>query len=328
VINKAHRLGRAMFALFVVASASLFTGAATVCNTIEEVTAEAVVFSGTNNPKLRLKHAQKAALCEALDQSWHAAQTCRVLGFTGWRVCSGQSCQLVLGQPAVDNVLLDAFLDQLPKNVVLHIKEVSSELNTTGRECSQRSAHTPVLARGDCTAPVVGPDDPRKVLYEPQTDDRGCFVKKQADNNCYDYANDIVTNSFAQPGRGSGRCAHGARPCVPNTCEDVKNAAVSDGLRWIGRDLPKTLPAKGHYVSLHIWPKSNFHWLRMDEDGTWSHKPGGSAVRHVDNKGKIITDPGKADVSPWSDHCGYMLTVPSEVVGTINVVLPQEVLMV
>ena len=52
----------------------------------------------------------------------------------------------------------------------------------------------------------------------------------------------------------------------------------------------------------------------MDANFTFSHKPGGSPVRNVDNNGKIITDPAKADVSPWSTHCCYMRTVPSKVI--------------
>ena len=155
--------------------------------------------------------------------------------------------------------------------------------------------------------------------------------------NCYNYGNDVVTNTFAQPGRGSGVCSHHDRPCVPNTCADVRRAAESDGLLWRGTELPTSLPTKGHVVSLHIWPQSNFHWLRMDANFTWSHKPGGSralrleprasrtprppshasmpgpAVRNIDNDGKTITDPAKANVSPWSEHCGYMLSVPSGV---------------
>merc|ERR1712039_666536 len=102
------------------------------------------------------------------------------------------------------------------------------------------------------------------------------------------------------------------RPCVNNTCEDVKNAAMGDGLTWVGTELPTSLPSTGHYVSLHIWPKSNFHWLRMDADMYWSHKPGGMPVKNVDNNNKKINDPAKADVSPWSLHCGYMHTIPSK----------------
>ena len=51
----------------------------------------------------------------------------------------------------------------------------------------------------------------------------------------------------------------------------------------------------------------------MDRNFTWSHKPGGSPVRDVDNNGATITDPSKCDVSPWSLHCGYLLSVPSKV---------------
>merc|ERR1711974_584206 len=163
----------------------------------------------------------------------------------------------------------------------------------------------------DCKGPIKGPDDAKQVKFDPLHDDKGYFVKKQEENNCYNYATDIVTDSFAQPGRGSGVCPPEARPCVNNTCEDVKKAAISDGLTWAGHELPTSLPSQGHFVSLHIWPKTNFHWMRMDSNMFWSHKPGGTEVRNVDNNNKKIPDPSKADVSPWSQHCGYMLAVPS-----------------
>lgn len=143
----------------------------------------------------------------------------------------------------------------------------------------------------------------------PRDDGLPCMVAQ----NCYNYGNDVVTNTFAQPGRGSGVCSHRDRPCVPNTCDDVSHAAAHDGLVWVGKTLPTSLPPRGHYVSLHIWPDSNFHWLRIDASMTWSHKPRGSPVRNVDNNGQTITDPAKADVSPWTEHCGYLLATPSNV---------------
>merc|ERR1711920_1021049 len=85
---------------------------------------------------------------------------------------------------------------------------------------------------------------------------------------------------------------------------------------WVGTELPTDLPEVGHYVSLHIWPDSNFHWLRMDADKKWSHKPGSTPVKNVDNNNELITDPAKADVSPWSQHCGYFHTVPSQIAHT------------
>ena len=38
------------------------------------------------------------------------------------------------------------------------------------------------------------------------------------------YANDVATCTFAQPGRGSGACRKTQRPCVENTCAAVEFA--------------------------------------------------------------------------------------------------------
>ena len=62
-----------------------------------------------------------------------------------------------------------------------------------------------------------------------------------------------------QPGRGSGQ------KWSEDTCDDIRASSERNGLVWAGTDLPKTGPEDGesHYVSLHIWDKTNFHWLRM-----------------------------------------------------------------
>jgi len=96
-----------------------------------------------------------------------------------------------------------------------------------------------------------------------------------------------------------------------NTCEDVRAAAERDGLTWVGTDLPSGQPAKGHYIALLIWPDFNFHWIRKDSSNYWSHKPGQTEVRDIDNNNEKINDPSKSDFSPWSQFCGYMIVVPS-----------------
>jgi len=291
------------------------SGADAICESGGSLDVEVLVFSGTPNPHFELTAEQRDGLCDHLKSGRTSVPTCRVLGFTGWRICDETSCIVSRGQATVDELLLSASKTVLPEAVLSHLQEETGRLLTANDDCPEPSI-TP--GNGDCTGPVVGPDDPKQVHFDVQNDDGGCFVKEQGSNNCYDYGNDIVTNTFAQPGRGSGLCPESARPCVKNTCEDVKNAAVSDGLEWVGTDLPTSLPETGHYVSLHIWPESNFHWLRMDANMKWSHKPGGSPVRNVDNNQKEITDPSKADVSPWSQHCGYLRTVPSKVSPTIK----------
>ena len=272
---------------------------------------EILIFSGTPNPVLRLDVDDALTLCSIRDEPAKPS-SCRVLGFTGYKLADGTV--LRPGNAAVDNLILRQTLDP---EVRSHMLSVISQTDGTARACDGLVEDVPSNATqaeaSACGKTVVGPDDPTKVHYAPGTDDRGCFETKQSDNNCYDYGTDIATMTFAQPGRGSGVCTRTARPCVKNTCDAVRRGAESDGLVWAGTELPTSLPEEGHYVSLHIWPNANFHWLRMDANMMWSHKPGGSPVRNVDNNGKKINDPAKADVSPWSTHCGYMHVVPSNV---------------
>jgi hypothetical protein len=163
----------------------------------------------------------------------------------------------------------------------------------------------------NCTLPVRGPDN--GTTYAPNSENCGYFVKYQTQNNCYNYGNDVVTNTFAQPGRGTGQ------KWSDNTCENMKAAAIRDGLTWAGTELPSGNPDVGHYIALLIWPQTNFHWVRLDSvpgGGYWSHKAGQTPVKNVDGRGKRITDPSKQDFSPWTQFCGYMIGVPSKV--TIN----------
>lgn len=74
-------------------------------------------------------------------------------------------------------------------------------------------------------------------------------------NNCYNYANNRITDTFAQPGRGSGNIF------LNNgfTANSVLNAAVNDGLQLYPAILPGA-PAPGipagprHLVALVFWP--------------------------------------------------------------------------
>jgi hypothetical protein len=121
-------------------------------------------------------------------------------------------------------------------------------------------------------------------------------------NNCYNYANNNATNTFAQPGRATGH------PASVMACSHVSPAAISDGLRVVPNfNAPRTAGA-GWYVALVVWPNRDYHWYRQDNVGCWSHKPGQTAVRNVDNSGLQIADPKTCDRGPYTDFCDYMLT--------------------
>lgn len=49
------------------------------------------------------------------------------------------------------------------------------------------------------------------------------------------------------------------------------------------------------FTNLKIAPNRDYHWYRQNYDGTWSHKPGGTAVTDLDRKGNLIYDPESCD---------------------------------
>ncbi len=118
-------------------------------------------------------------------------------------------------------------------------------------------------------------------------------------NNCYNYANNQITNTFAQPGRASGV------PMTAMSCGGVLPSATADGLRAVPNFQASTA---GWYVALVIWPGRDFHWYRQDSHGCWSHKPGPTAARNTDNSGLQIADPQFCDRGPYANFCTYMVT--------------------
>ena len=142
---------------------------------------------------------------------------------------------------------------------------------------------------GDCTPPPYNPE---------KWNDGGSI---QSSNNCYNYANDEITMTFAQPGR-----AHGCYPYSLANCDGVYAGAQCDGLIPLASgDDP--CPDNMHRVYLVVAPGYDYHWYRQDiPDGRWSHKPGGTQATDRDNSGQLIYSPETADTGYYTLHCGYM----------------------
>jgi hypothetical protein len=137
-------------------------------------------------------------------------------------------------------------------------------------------------------------------LYEPAWWNDG--GQKQFNNNCYNYATNYRSDTFAQPGKAAGSMY------ASLTCASVKPAAVKDELI----DSPTAnnkCPKEGHLVALVIAPGWDFHWYRKGRNGYWSHKPGGTAVTNLDNNGVTIPDPRTANRGPYTDFCTFMVVM-------------------
>jgi hypothetical protein len=118
----------------------------------------------------------------------------------------------------------------------------------------------------------------------------------QPKNNCYNYSMNWRSDTFAQPGRISGHMY------TAINCADVGLGANWDGCHTYCSGSNKN-------VALVIWPGTDYHWYRRHSQGFWGHKPGGTAARNTDNRGRVIDGvrltPANCDRGPYSIFCGY-----------------------
>jgi len=145
--------------------------------------------------------------------------------------------------------------------------------------------------------------------WDPDTWNDRSRVRWQ--NNCYNYACDIRTDTYAQPGKGSGHLPPEFDVYrewgVWFYCPVVEAAAVADGVKAI--DPGGVCCHKIALVLADDWDFdpffNDYHWYRLDANGLWSHKIGSLPATNRDNSGKLITDPRTADRGFYKTFCGY-----------------------
>lgn len=154
---------------------------------------------------------------------------------------------------------------------------------------------------------VIGPlkiTCPCGPVYEPDWWNNNPAIK--GNNNCYNYACNYRTDTFAQPGKATGNQYTSLSGCaVASGQKSAKDGAISDCLI----DTPAAdnkCPASGHLVALVIWPGVDFHWYRKGLNTRWSHKPGSTSVTNLDNSGAIIVDPRTANRGNYTQFCTFM----------------------
>lgn len=83
---------------------------------------------------------------------------------------------------------------------------------------------------------------------------------------------------------------------------DVLALAIMDGLHLSpqGNDYPVYF-----VVGQSARDRPDHHWYRHNSDGTWSHRPGDTAVRNVDASGRVINNPLFANHNYSNPASGY-----------------------
>jgi hypothetical protein len=168
---------------------------------------------------------------------------------------------------------------------------------------------TPAVRVGPVTTPEREPE-PEQRDVTPEA--RACKIERahfdpgfwndnlyvRYNNNCYNYATNRRTDTFAQPGFACGDMYNSL------TCEEVTRGALCDGARTEGNCVSDE-EAPRWFMALVIWPDRDFHWYRRNLEGNWGHKPGSTEARVRDNSGEVIRNPEIADRGPYTQFCGY-----------------------
>jgi hypothetical protein len=119
----------------------------------------------------------------------------------------------------------------------------------------------------------------------------------QQNNNCYNFASNYRSNTFAQPGRVSGSAITQAQ-CY---CGTAANKVRADGYS----DYCLGGSAQNISIALVIDPGWDFHFYRLCTSGRWCHKAGSTPATNRDNSGNYISNPETCNRGDYTDFCGY-----------------------
>jgi hypothetical protein len=273
------------------------------------------IYSGRPNPTWELSPSQVAQLRKHLTSARTptALQSPASKGRLGYRGFHVES----LGEPNFPerSRIFDGVMDigdAMTPNFVDHNSKSEAFLLSTAGDSISSELHSHVrtaIARNSKIGPGATLQG-LKILFAPRFNPGrwNDLPKICHHNNCYNYANNKITNTFAQPGRGSG--AH--IPRVAN-CPGTGKAAHSDGQKPLG---PKFNPEKpcpdGQWIALFVWPGQDYHWYRCDANRKWSHKPGPTAAKNTDDEGRLIEDPQSCARGHYTKFCGYFQCIPDK----------------
>lgn len=135
------------------------------------------------------------------------------------------------------------------------------------------------------------------------------WARIAAQVNCYTYALNSPEMGMSAPGNVANRRGQKMAEFGLNAKDITAEAPFNDFVRAVigaagadGLEAIETLDdvKDGHYpVALYVGNAggNDFHWLRQDSDGGWSHKMGPDPVTRTDQTGENITDPKNAKFS-------------------------------
>lgn len=131
----------------------------------------------------------------------------------------------------------------------------------------------------------------------------------QNTHNCYDYAinNYNIQRQKTHPGESiygswEGKDVESCQQMIRRVSIDRKLIPISYN---------KECPPNTYKIGMMIDPDKDYHFIRQDNSGLWSQKPGNDEARDTDFSGMLLSDPENADFDDiavglnYTTKCGY-----------------------
>jgi hypothetical protein len=144
-------------------------------------------------------------------------------------------------------------------------------------------------------------------------------------HNCFSYAMNSIEDKmikecnetkdcdvgFHQPGYSSGYGQFSEKR--KKACTNMVSRLWGDNPDVTSIPFHKACPATTSKIALIIDPSRDYHFIRQDSDGFWSHKPGAMEVTTEDASGRPILRPDRAlfiydkykEPLHYTKFCGY-----------------------
>ena len=116
-------------------------------------------------------------------------------------------------------------------------------------------------------------------------------------SNCYSYALDDVNRGKSDKHQ-PGMVHSSTYSPEPYRASDLTARVLADN-RVVSVADVTDVPPDGFYRIVLFVSFTDYHFMRQDNDGYWSHKPGRRMAKNTDWSGELITDPLSCNTGPY-----------------------------
>lgn len=162
-----------------------------------------------------------------------------------------------------------------------------------------------------------------KPSYEPKLWNDGGPIQQSSNCMTYAFQESNEDGQKLQPGQASG-----LEPLAENqySCKEFTQRLKLDRPYLQDSDVHTPCNCNDYKVGLlldNVGPDKDYHFVRQDTNGFWSHKPGEEPATNLDAAGNVIQNPETADwdykskngAYNYNEVCGFFCTPATHTVA-------------